>query len=142
MIENEPNEITLVFHSDKDKDKQMRAFVETIGTHKVKTLDLKREFITELQLAEIADKMTVGVKDLVDKMYLDRIEITTIEGFIDMSDADILTLISREPILLATPILIIGKIAYLYESAYQLLKQNFNSTGVESISAANVEEKK
>jgi len=142
MIENEPNEITLVFHSDKDKDKQMRAFVETIGTHKVKTLDLKREFITELQLAEIADKMTVGVKDLVDKMYLDRIEITTIEGVIDMSDADILTLISREPILLATPILIIGKIAYLYESAYQLLKQNFNSTGVESISAANVEEKK
>ena len=50
MIENELNEITLVFHSDKDKDKKMRAFVETIATYKVKTLDLKRESITELQL--------------------------------------------------------------------------------------------
>ena len=142
MIENELNEITLVFHSDKDKDKKMRAFVETIATYKVKTLDLKRESITELQLAEVAEKMTKGVKDLVDESYLDRISVANTEGVTQMSDADILTVISKDPIILATPILIIGKTAYLYESAYQMLEQTFNKTGVESISAANREERK
>jgi len=142
MIENQPNEITLIFHSDKDKDKKMRAFVETISTYKVKTLDLKKESITELQLAEVAEKLTKGVKDLVDNLYLDRINIASPEVVIEMSDADILKLVSREPVLLTTPILIIGKIAYLYESAYQILKQTFNTTGVGSAFSANVEEKR
>ena len=43
MIENQPKEITLIFHSDKDKDKKMRAFVETISTFKTKTLRLDRK---------------------------------------------------------------------------------------------------
>jgi arsenate reductase-like glutaredoxin family protein len=132
MIENQPNEITLIFHSDKAKDKQARAFVETISTFKIKTLDLKREALTQTQLAVIANKMKVEIKDLVDKSYMDTIKAELREGEAFMSSVDILTLISKNFVLLGTPILIIGKDAYLYTSAYKILEERFN---IKSISA-------
>jgi arsenate reductase-like glutaredoxin family protein len=132
MIENQPNEITLIFHSDKAKDKQARAFVETISTFKIKTLDLKREALTQTQLAVIANKMKVEIKDLVDKSYMDTIKAELREGETFMSSVDILTLISKNFVLLGTPILIIGKDAYLYTSAYKILEERFN---IKSISA-------
>ncbi len=141
MIENQPNELTLIIHSDKDKDKKMRAFVETISTFKVKTLDLKREALTQTQLAEIANKMNVEIKDLMDESYLDIIKGETKEGEESMSANDMSTLISKNFLLLETPILIIGKDAYRYKSAYQILEERFNITGVASNASANVEER-
>lgn len=141
MIENQPNEITLIFHSDKDKDKKMRAFVETISTFKVKTLDLKRETLTQTQLAEIANKMKVEIKDLIDESYMDTIKGETKEGEESMSPNDMLTLISKNFLLLETPILIIGKNAHHYKLAYQILEERFNIPGVASNSAGNSEER-
>ena len=141
MIENQPNEITLIFHSDKDKDKKMRAFVETISTFKIKTLDLKRDALTQTQLAEIANKMKVEIKDLIDESYMDTIKGETKEGEESMSPNDMLTLISKNFLLLETPILIIGKDAYHYKSPYQILEERFNITGVASNASANVEER-
>ncbi|MCE2996191.1 MAG: hypothetical protein ACK5RG_21265 [Cyclobacteriaceae bacterium] len=141
MIENQPNEITLIFHSNKDKDKKMRAFVETISTYKVKTIDLKRETLTQTQLAEIANKMKVEIKDLMDQSYIDTIKGETSKGEESMSPNDLLTLITKNFLLLETPILIIGKEAYHYQSAYTLLEQQFNITGVASNRSANIEEK-
>ncbi len=141
MIENQPNEITLIFHSDKEVDKKMRAFVETISTFKIKTLDLKREALTPTQLAEIANKMKVEIKDLLDELYMDTIKGETKEGEESMSANDRLTLISKNFLLLKTPILIIGKDAYHYKSAYKILEERFNITGVASNASANVEER-
>ena len=140
MIENQPNEITLIFNSDKDKDKKMRAFVETIASFKTKTIDLKRESLTQTQLAEIAAKMKVGIKDLIDPLYLDTISDTK-EGVASMSPDDLLTLLSKNFLLLETPILIIGKDAYHYESAYKILEETFNITGVAANASANIEER-
>lgn len=141
MIENQPNEITLIFHSDKDKDKKMRAFVETISTYKVKTIDLKRETLTQTQLAEIANKLNVEISDLIDKTYVDTNQVETKVGEESMSPNDQLTLITNNFLLLETPILIIGKEAYHYQSAYTLLEQKFNITGVASNGSANIEER-
>jgi arsenate reductase-like glutaredoxin family protein len=141
MIENQPNEITLIFHSDKDKDKKMRAFVETISTFKTKTLDLKREALTQTQLAEIANKMKVEVKALIDELYMDTLKGLTKEGEESMSENDMLTLISKNLLLLNTPIIIIGKDAYHYKLAYQILEEKFNITGVASNFSPSGEEK-
>lgn len=140
MIENQPNEITLIFHSNKDKDKKMRAFVETISTFKTKTIDLKRETLTETQLAEIANKMKVEVKDLIDQSYMDTIKGETKEGLHSMSPNDTLTLICNNLLVLETPILIIGKNVHHHKSAYSILETQFNISGVSSNSSANVEE--
>lgn len=138
MIENQPNEITLIFHSDKPEDKKTRAYVETLEGYAIKTLDLKRETITETQLAEVADKLGVPIDELVNEQYSDQVKMTSVKG---MREQDALKLLAHDPILIATPILIIGKHAYQFESSYDLIHESAVIRGVRGTSAANVEEK-
>jgi arsenate reductase len=138
MIENQPNEITLIFHSDKAEDRKTRAYVETLDDYALKTLDLKRENLTETQLAEIADKLGVDVNDLVNEEYSDRVKMESVKG---LREQDTLKLLANNPILLATPILIIGKHAYQFESSYDLIHEAAVVRGVRENPAANVEEK-
>ena len=138
MIENQPNEITLIFHSDKEEDKKTRGYVETIEGFAIKTLDLKRERLTETQLAEIANKLDVAIEDLFDESYADRVKIGSLKG---LREPDALKLLANDPILLATPILIIGDHAYQFESSYDLIREGATITGVRGSSAANVEER-
>ena len=72
MIENEPRELTLIYHSEKSDDKKARAYVESFPSLTIKTLDLARENLTETQLAQIAAKMQVPIEELVDITYDDR----------------------------------------------------------------------
>jgi arsenate reductase len=139
MIENQPNEITLIYHSDKPDDRKARGYADSITAFTLKTLDLRREPLTETQLAEIADKLALGVQDLVDPSYSDRAQPADIK---DMDDADVLNLLAHQPILLHTPILIVGNRAFRYNSSYELISENGRTSGVENISAANVEEKR
>ncbi len=121
MIENQPKEITLIYHSDKAEDKKARAFIETMVGYTVKTLDLKRDRLTETQLAEIANKMDVPISRLFDPTYRDRFEANSTHNISSADDADLLSILAHESILINTPITIIGKKAYLYGAANQLL---------------------
>ncbi len=142
MIENQPNELTLIYHSDKADDKKARAFIESVTDYSVKTLDLKKESLTETQLAEIAGKMDVKIKDLVDPSYQDRFQSKDLNTLTSVSDSDLLTILTQESILINTPIAIIGKRAYQYASAYDLLNKNMTTDGVASTVGANREEKR
>ena len=142
MIENQPNELTLIYHSDKADDKKARAFIESVTNYSIKTLDLKKESLTETQLAEIAGKMDVKIKDLVDPSYQDRFQSKDLNTLTVVSDSDLLTILTQESILINTPIAIIGKRAYQYASAYDLLNKNMTTDGVASTAGANREEKR
>jgi len=143
MIENEPRELTLIFHSEKTDDKKARAYVESLPTLAIKTLDLAREKVTETQLAQIADKMQLPIKELVDITYDDRSAAARQTGNIKQMDSgELLILIRHNPKLLATPILIIGDKAYKYATSYHLINEYLDE-GVKSVSeAVNPEEKK
>jgi arsenate reductase-like glutaredoxin family protein len=139
MIENQPNEITFIYHSEKPDDRKALGYADSITAFQLKTLDLRRDCLTETQLAEIADKLETSVRSLVDVTYSDRVDPVDLQ---EMDDADILNLLAHKPILLGTPILIVGKKAFRYDSSYQLISENGRASGVENIEAANVEEKK
>lgn len=143
MIENEPRELTLIYHSEKTDDKKARGYVESLPTLAIKTLDLAKESITETQLAQLADKMEVSVQNLIDTTYDERENTPqNKDGLKEMDTTEILTFIKHNPKLLATPILIIGDRAYKYESAYHLIKEQL-AEGVKTTSdAVNVEERK
>ena len=143
MIENEPRELTLIYHSDKTDDKKARGYVESLPSVAIKTLDLAQEKITETQLAQIADKMEVPIKELIDITYDDRfISIEEKEALKQMDKTQLLTLIKHNPKLLATPILILGDKAYKYGTGYHLIKE-FMGEGVNSQSdSLNPGEKK
>jgi arsenate reductase len=139
MIENQPNEITLIYHSEKPDDRKARGYADSIKAFTLKTLDLRRDCLTETQLAEVADKLKVPIRELVDLTYADRSDRANIGH---MDDADILNLLAHQPMLIQTPILIVGKKAFRYDSSYALISENGRTSGVENITAANVEEKK
>jgi arsenate reductase (glutaredoxin) len=139
MIENQPNEITLIYHSDKPDDRKARGYADSITTFTLKAWDLRNEPLTETQLAEIAQKLGIEIRDMIDTTYADRTSSAQLDR---MAEADILNLLAHEAILVHTPILIVGKKAFRYNSSYELISENGRSSGVENISAANVEEKR
>jgi arsenate reductase-like glutaredoxin family protein len=140
MIENQPGELTLIYHSEKTDDKKARGYVESLPTLAIKTLDLARESITETQLAQLADKLEVDIPDLIDPTFDDRKNTAqNKEGLKEIDRTEILTLIKHNPKLLITPILIIGDRAYKYGSGYQLIKE-YQAEGVKGINSANTEE--
>jgi len=141
MIENQPRELTLIYHSEKSDDKKARGYVESLRLA-IKTLDLAKEFLTETQLAQLADKMELPIKNLVDATYYDGSSTEDKEGLKKMDTTQLLTFIKHNPKILHTPILIIGDRAYKYGTGYHLIKDDM-SEGVKSVSdAVNVEEKK
>jgi len=143
MIENEPRELTLIYHSGKTDDKKARAYVESLPTLAIKTLDLAKEKITETQLARIADKMQMNLEELVDITYDDRSAAARENESIKQLDrTGLLTLIKHNTKLLGTPILIVGDKAYKYGTSYHLINE-YLAEGVKSGSdAVNPEEKK
>ncbi len=139
MIENQPNEVTLIYHSDKENDQKSRGYVEALEGYVIKTLDLKRDKLTETQLAEVANKMGASIDDMLDETYADRVNIPSVKG---MREQDALKLMANDPIIINTPIVIIGKHAFHVDSAFELIRESMNDTGVRENSAANVEERK
>lgn len=142
MIENRSNELTLIYHSDKAEDRKARAFVESITEYVVKALDLKKDKITETQLAEIANKMGSDIKMLLDASYKDRFPEADARTIANASDADLLTILSKEPILINTPLTIIGKRAFRYSSANEILIEIAKEASRETFSDASGVEKK
>ena len=143
MIENQPRELTLIYHSDKTDDKKARGYVESLPSVAIKTLDLAKEQLTETQLAQLADKIDVPIEELIDTTYDERPDSgPNNSGLKEMGKTAILTMIKHNPKLLSTPIVIIGDRAYKYGSAYHLIKDKM-AEGVKTTSnAVNAEEKK
>ena len=139
MIENRPNEITLIYNSTKPDDKKARAFAEALPDFVVKTLDLAIETLTETQLAQIADKMEGTVEDLIDPTYDNHISVHK-ERLKLVSPSDMLILLANDHKLIATPILIVGAKAYKCNTSYDLIKEDL-AQGLKGSSHANAQEK-
>jgi arsenate reductase-like glutaredoxin family protein len=139
MINNEPREMTLIYHSDKEDDKKARGYVESLKGYAVKTLDLSKESLTETQIAQLADKMNMGIEELIDPTYDDHISVHK-EGLKLMDRQEMLTLMRHDPKLISTPILVVGDKAYKYGTAYELLKEDMVES-VGKLKHVNREEK-
>jgi arsenate reductase (glutaredoxin) len=140
MIHNETGELTLIYNSEKHDDRLARGYVESLKGFTIKTLDLSKEKITETQLAEVADKMNVGIEELLDPTYDDHISVHK-EGLKLMDRQSMLTLMVHDPKLINTPIAIIGKRAYKFGSGYAFIKEKM-AEEVAGLTNANREEKR
>lgn len=140
MINNEAGELTLIYNSEKQNDRKARGYVESLPGFTIKTLDLSKEKITETQLAEVADKMSVGIEELLDPSYDDHVSVHK-EGLRLMDRHSLLTLMVHDPKLINTPIAIIGKSAYKFGSGYEFIKEKM-AQEVAGLTKANREEKR
>jgi len=106
MIADQLNEITLIYHSGKEGDENVRNYVETMGFD-IKVIDLNSQKLNEEQLREIVYMLEVQIADLFDPAYAGHLQISTIR--------EAVSLLTSNPKLLATPIIIIGEHAYQFE---------------------------
>lgn len=116
MIESQSNEIVLIYHSDKEEDQKMKACVEGIEVFGVKSFDLKTERLSEQELEDIAEKLDMNVTDLFDAGRSSPPK--------DLSKEEALKLLTRDPMLISTPIIIIGEHAYQFESSAEFIRES------------------
>ena len=142
MIENQPRELTLIYHSEKSDDKKARGYVQSLRDVTIKTLDLAKESMTETQLAQLADKIEIPIEELIDVTYDERPDTGgNKDGLKKMDRTEILIMIKQNPKLLSTPILVIGDRAYKYGSAYNLIKDNMDEGIKTNSKSVNAEER-
>jgi len=138
MINNTDKELTIIYHSGKEDDRKARGYAESLNRYVVKSLDLRVEDITETQLAEIANMMNCGLPDLMDDTFSDA-DAPELNQLRNADGHDVLKILVRNKRMIKTPIVIIGKKAYYYGSAYYLLKEDMANSAIKS-GKANVEE--
>ena len=121
MIDYQPHELILIYHSEKSEDKKARGYIESLPTLAIKTVDLATESMTEAELLLLADKIEIPIEELIDPAYDDRFNTENDQkAFGQMDRTQILIMIKQNLKLLNTPILINGDRAYKYGSAFYL----------------------
>ena len=110
-------EFTFIYDGNHIKEKEAFAYASSLGQHKINEWNLDKKSITNRQLADIASKLDVTVKELVDKqsdVYKDELEGK------DLDDQDLLTLLTEKISLIKTPILLTNKGGKFINSPFDL----------------------
>jgi arsenate reductase-like glutaredoxin family protein len=120
-MENQINEMTFIYRSDKEADNKIKAFVESLPGYVIRFVDVVRETLSENQLIDLSRKMKVHIEDLVDPAFDDHISVHH-EGVKMMERKEIINLMTIDPKILQTPLVVIGNKASKFANAYKLLR--------------------
>lgn len=121
-MENSTNEMTFIYRSDKEADNKIKAFVESLPGYVIRFIDVVRETLTENQLTDLARKMRVHIEDLVDPSFDSHISVHH-EGVSVLGRKEILNLMTLDPKILQTPLVVIGNKASKFANAYKLFRR-------------------
>lgn len=115
------NEIKLIYNSSRMEEKRAVGYAEALKDHKLQTIDVTREHITETQLAELADQLGVEIRELVDEqsaLYKDNFADK------DFEDGELLRVLSQNMEMLKTPIALKDERAFFVTASYDFIKQD------------------
>lgn len=108
-------EIKFIYNSSQIKEREAYGYAKSLDQHYINAIDLDKEFLTERQWAELAKKLNVQVKDLIDQnndyyqdVLLDK----------DFDEHDLLRLMKDHPQIIKTPIIDSAKFARFIKSPY------------------------
>lgn len=119
-------ELKFIYNSNQLKERKALAYIKALDKHVINELDVYKTNITESQLADLAQKLGVGVAGLLDEekeYYRDNLKGK------DLSENDILGVITSNPEVLKTPIVSTHDSATFIGSAYDFnnIDLEFNS---------------
>ena len=118
------NEIKLIYNSSRMEERRAVGYAEALKDHKLQTIDVTREHITETQLAELADQLGVNVRELVDEqsaLYKDTFADK------DFEDGEILRVLVQNLEILKTPIALKDEKAFFVTASYDFIKQDMGN---------------
>lgn len=108
-------ELKFIYNSAQIKDREAYGYAKSLDQHYINEIDLTKQNLTERQWAELATKLNVSVKELInenDEYYID-----VLEGK-DFDDNDLLQLIVDHPQMVKTPIIDSTKYARFIKSPF------------------------
>jgi arsenate reductase-like glutaredoxin family protein len=105
-------QMTLLIHSDKDDDQKAIQYMNAIPGLKIMVIDLAIQSVSESELTALAGKLSLPIEDMLDSDYDDHISVHT-EGLRLMDRQSLLTLMTEDTKLIATPIVVIGDEAFI-----------------------------
>lgn len=120
------NEIKFYYNSKKYNDSKALGYAETLKK-KINVHDISKTELTQTQIAELAEKMNLKVRDLVDKndeLYLKEYKDK------DLPNTEWLKLLQSNPNLMRTPIAMTSTETFIVEDPYLFVNRDMNSGGV------------
>nr|WKN38914.1 ArsC/Spx/MgsR family protein [Tunicatimonas sp. TK19036] len=117
-MEWNPKEVVIIYNFEERGNREAVAYAKQIAQH-VNEIDISKNPLTERQLAELLDRLGVGIEDIIDRrsdLYKEKYQ------DVDMEEADWLGVIKHNPELMRTPIGILGDKAVICESPGDMLK--------------------
>lgn len=111
-------QITLFYNSKSDRAKHTLAYAKAEGLP-ILEIDILKTPLTGTQIAELAERLHIEIKDLVNQKhpaYKSRLEHT------DFSSEDWIKMIRKNPEIMKQPIALRGKITILVETPTDILK--------------------
>ena len=117
-IATSDRQITLYFHSRSSRAKQTLAYAKAEGWP-VQEIDILKTPLTGTQIIELADRLNLEVKDLVNQehpVYMDLYPHT------DLSSEDWIKMIRRHPEIMKQPVAIRGNRTILVETPSDIIK--------------------
>ncbi|WKN45684.1 arsenate reductase family protein [Tunicatimonas pelagia] len=117
-MEWNPKEIELIYNFNNQGDREALAYAKQIAQH-VNETDISKTPLTERQMAQLLDNLSLGVDDVIDRradIYQEKYDDA------EMSKEDWLEVLKHNPELMRTPIGILGNRAIICETPNDLLK--------------------
>lgn len=117
-MEYNPREITVIYDLNKRGGREALAYAKQIAQN-VNEIDISRQPLTRTQLAELMDKLNVGIDEMIDKtneLYQDKY------AEVDMDENGWLEVLVHNPSMIKTPIGILGKRAIVCDLPNQILE--------------------
>jgi len=105
ILANSDKEITLIYHSDEHIGRQVLAYTQA-ENFPIHDIDLAHMTLTPTHWSELASKMGINVRDLVNTEHPNFSQ--KFEPLVNLSENDWLTLLVKNPEILKGPILIKG----------------------------------
>ncbi len=126
-MDAQKNEIKIIYNSSHLEDKRAIGYAEALKDHKLLTIDVQNEHITETQLAELAKMLGVDIQDLADQesgLYKDQFANRSFE------DEEFLKALAQNLEMLNTPIALMDERAFFVTSSYDFIKQDMGTKNV------------
>ena len=108
-------ELKFIYNSTQIKEREALAYAKSLDQHYINEIDLSKETLTERQWAEIAKKLNLTVKELIDEnndYYQD-----VLEGK-DFDDNDLLQVMKEHPQIIKSPIIDSDQFTRFIKSPY------------------------
>lgn len=120
------NEMRFFYNSEKYNDSKALGYAET-AKKKVNVHDISKTPLTQTQIAELAEKMNVKVKDIVDKN--DDLFLSQYKGK-DLPDEEWLKVLEENPSMIKTPIAMTSKKTFYVDDPYKFVNRDMDNGGI------------